>query len=103
MERLAEVGKWMHANSDSIYATSANPYPYDVSWGVVTSKPGRLYLHVFQWPRKELVMYGLISKVERASLLANGAAVRFTQKDDPRAGYTALTPPSRTHPTPTIA
>ncbi len=61
VERLAEVGKWMHANSDSIYATSANPYPYEVSWGVVTSKPGRLYLHVFQWPRKDLVMFGLTS------------------------------------------
>jgi alpha-L-fucosidase len=91
VERLAEVGKWMRANADSIYATTANPYPYDVSWGVLTSKPSRLYLHVFDWRRKELVMYGLTSKVERASLLATGSALRFTQKDDPKAGYTALT------------
>jgi alpha-L-fucosidase len=91
VERLAEVGKWMRANGESIYATSGNPYPYDVRWGVLTSKPGRLYLHIFNWPQKELVMYGLASKVERASLLATGAAVRFTQKDDPKAGYTALT------------
>src|SRR5580692_7523721 len=91
VERLAEMGKWMHANGESIYATSADPYPYDVSWGVLTSKPGRLYLHVFNWPRKELVMYGLDSKVEHASLLATGAAVKFNQKADPAAGYTALT------------
>jgi alpha-L-fucosidase len=91
VERLAEVGKWMHLNGDSIYATSANPYPYDVSWGVLTSKPGRLYLHVFNWPQKELVMYGLTSKVARASLLATGATLKFTQTDDPKAGYTALT------------
>ena len=91
VERLAEVGKWMRANGDSIYATSANPYPYDVSWGVLTSKPGRLYLHVFNWPQKELVIYGLESKVARASLVATGAALKFAQKDDPNAGYTALT------------
>ncbi len=36
-------------------------------------------------------MYGLTSKVGHASLLATGAAIRFTQKDDPKAGYTALT------------
>jgi len=91
VERLAEVGKWTHANGESIYATAASPYPYDVSWGVLTSKPARLYLHVFRWPGKQLVMYGLTSKVERASLLAGHAAVKFTQKDDPKAGYTALT------------
>jgi alpha-L-fucosidase len=90
VERLTEMGKWTRANGDSIYATSGNPYPYDVSWGVVTSKPGRLYLHVFQWPGKELVMYGLESKVTHASLLATGAAVRFKQKDDAKAGYTSL-------------
>ena len=91
VERLAGVGKWMHANSESIYATSADPFPYDLSWGVLTSKPGRLYLHVFNWPHKELVLYGLSSKVQGASLLATHTAVRYTQRDDPKAGYTSLT------------
>jgi alpha-L-fucosidase len=90
VERLAEVGKWMKVNGEAIYGTSANPFPYDVPWGVITSKPGRLYLHVFRWPGKELVLYGLRSKVQQAKLLA-GALVRFAQKEDELNGYTALT------------
>jgi len=93
VERLAAVGKWMQANSESIYGTAADPFPYDFSWGAITSKPGRLYLHVFQWPQKELVLYGLTSKVERAAFLASHAPIHFTQKDDARGGYTALTLP----------
>src|SRR5204862_260579 len=74
----------------SIYGTSANPFPYELPWGVITSKPGKLYLHVFQWPRNGLEIYGIQGKVERASLLANHAAVHFSQKDDKARGYTSL-------------
>src|SRR5579872_1918240 len=56
VERLAEVGKWMKVNGESIYGTAANPFPYELPWGVITSKPSRLYLHVFRWPSKELVV-----------------------------------------------
>jgi alpha-L-fucosidase len=91
VDRLAEVGKWMKSNSESIYATSANPFPYDHSWGVITSKPGRLYLHVFQWPSKELVIYGLQSKVQKAYLLSTHAALHISQKDDRQNGYSSLT------------
>ncbi|HUI57752.1 MAG TPA: alpha-L-fucosidase [Bryobacteraceae bacterium] len=91
VERLAEVGRWMKANGESIYATAANPFPYDFAWGPITSKPGRLYLHVFRWPQKELVLYGLESKVQQAWLLASHTAVRFTQREDRQNGYTALT------------
>jgi len=81
VERLADVGKWMAANGESIYATSANPFPYQLPWGVITTKPGRLYLHVFQWPRTGLTIYGIHSKVLKASLLANHAALRFSQRE----------------------
>jgi alpha-L-fucosidase len=91
VSRLAEVGKWMKANSDSIYGTSASPYPYDFSWGLITAKPGRLYLHVFNWPQKELVLYGLGSKVERATLLANHAAVKFSQSTAQAGAFATLT------------
>jgi alpha-L-fucosidase len=91
VERLAEVGKWTKANGGSIYATSASPFPYELPWGVITSKPGRLYLHVFEWPQqRELEIYGLRNKVERAYLVSNRAAVRVTQKDDKANDYTSL-------------
>ena len=91
VERLAEVGKWTKANGESIYATSASPFPYELPWGVITTKPGRIYLHVFQWPRgKDLEIYGLRSKVERAYLLANHGAVRVAQREDKTNDYTSL-------------
>ena len=46
---LREVGKWLAANGESIYGTTCSPIP-DQPWGVCTSKPGRLYLHVFDRP-----------------------------------------------------
>jgi alpha-L-fucosidase len=73
VDRLAEVGRWMKLNSDSIYGTSASPFPYEMPWGVLTAKPGKLYLHVFQWPGKEFVIYGIESKVRRAYLLSGAS------------------------------
>ena len=43
------IGAWMKKNGDAIYGTTANPLG-EVSWGRITAKPGKLYLHVFNWP-----------------------------------------------------
>lgn len=83
VDRLAEVGQWMKTNGDSIYGTTANPLPYDLAWGVITSKPSKLYLHVFDWPGKELVLSGLKTKVNRAYLLADrGRKLSVKQQHD---------------------
>ena len=91
VERLQEMGKWMDANGESIYATFGNPFPYELPWGVITTKPGRLYLHVFTWPPNRLTIYGIQSKVQRVSLLANHAPVTFSQKEDKGNGVASLT------------
>ncbi|MGB2821629.1 MAG: alpha-L-fucosidase, partial [Phycisphaerae bacterium] len=52
VERLKRIGKWMKVNSEAIYATQANPYPYEFDWGRITRKPGRLYLLVYKWRRR---------------------------------------------------
>ena len=49
IDRLHEIGKWMDVNGDSIYGTTASPCRIP-NWGRITSKPNRLYLHVFDWP-----------------------------------------------------
>lgn len=69
-ERLAQVGKWMKVNGESIYGAGASPFRYEPDFGLVTSKPGKLYLHLFTWPQKEVVVSGLKNKVQSASLLA---------------------------------
>lgn len=47
--RFHELGAWMKEYGESIYGTHPNPLGA-VPWGRITAKPGRLYLHVFDWP-----------------------------------------------------
>ena len=82
VERLAEVGRWMRANEASIRGASASPVPYEEPWGVMTIKPGKIYLHVFEWPKRELALNGLNNKVRAAHLLSSGTALKFKDKDD---------------------
>lgn len=74
VERLAEVGRWMKTNGESIYGTQASPIG-KLDWGRCTHKTTpagtTLYLHVFDWPADgKLVVPGLTGKVQSATLLA---------------------------------
>ncbi len=46
---LKAVGSFMAKNGESIYGTVRMPlYPYDIEWGYFTTKPGKLYIHIFE-------------------------------------------------------
>lgn len=86
VERLAEIGKWMKMNGESIYGTTASPFK-ELSWGRCTKKVSRngatLYLHVFDWPADgKLVVPGLKSKIESAYLLANHSKLKASPDAD---------------------
>jgi len=71
VDRLQAIGKWMNVNGESIYGTSANPFK-TLAWGRCTQKPGKLYLHVFEWPKnRELTVPGLRNEIRAAYLLAD--------------------------------
>jgi alpha-L-fucosidase len=91
VERLAEVGQWLKTNSEAVYGNGPSPFPYELPWGLITTKPRKLYLHVFDWPKKELVLYGLESKVQRAYLLSNKNRLKITQQSDDKLDHHALT------------
>ncbi|MEI8042939.1 MAG: alpha-L-fucosidase, partial [Verrucomicrobiota bacterium] len=87
VERLAEVGRWMKANHESIYGTKASPFA-KLDWGRCTQRPGgigetRLYLHVFDWPRDgKLVLPPLANKPARACLLDGGKKLKVKSEKD---------------------
>jgi alpha-L-fucosidase len=69
---LADVGRWMKTNGESIYGTTASPFSTAPTWGRITQKGSTLYLHVFNWPKDgKLAVPGISSKVKRATLLAD--------------------------------
>lgn len=68
---LRDVGKWMKKYGESIYGTTAGPFE-KLEWGRCTAKPGKLYLHVFDWPTDgKLNVPGLKNNVKQAYLLAS--------------------------------
>ncbi len=72
VERLAGIGKWMKVNGDAIYGTTAGPFRTQLAWGRATAKPGKLYLHVFNWPTNgALTLPGYTARVTRAYLMAD--------------------------------
>jgi alpha-L-fucosidase len=84
VERLAGVGKWMKVNGAAIYGTTASPFPTQLSFGRATSKPGKVYLHVFDWPMDgKLQVPALGKSVSRAYLLAAPKSpLKFAEGND---------------------
>ena len=69
---LEQVGAWMKVNGEAIYGTTVSPLKTQPSWGRVTKKGGKLYLHVFDWPKDgSLQIEGLKSPIKKAYLLAD--------------------------------
>jgi alpha-L-fucosidase len=88
VDRLEALGDWLAINGESIYGTQASPFPQEFSWGRMTRKRGRLYLHILNWPRSPLTLMGLGSAVRSAYLLADRQRpLRFSQGRDPAGEY----------------
>ena len=83
---LREVGAWLKVNEDSIRGTVACPeYPNVVSFGAMTYKPGKLFLHVYKWPDEARMLHirGIHPRVEKAYFLADPSKpLDFTQVYD---------------------
>ncbi|MBK7405941.1 MAG: alpha-L-fucosidase [Phycisphaerales bacterium] len=86
IDRLHDIGNWMHVNGQSIYGTTASPFD-DITWGRCTVRAGdkasTLYLQVFDWPKSGvLTLGGLGSDITAARLLGDeGRAVGVEQRD----------------------
>jgi len=70
---LQTVGRWVFANGESIYGTTASPF-HELPWGHCTVKGTTLYLHVFDWPAdRRIRLCGLHTAARSATLLTDSA------------------------------
>jgi len=84
IDRLAQVGKWLKVNKESIYGTTASPFPY-LSWGRSTRREQKLYLHVFDYPADGALHVPMENKIKRAYLLAVPSKPLPVKKEDKRS------------------
>jgi len=76
---LRETGKWLNVNGESIYGTTYGfiaPQP----WGVTSSKPGKLFLHVFAQPlNNKLLVPGFRNPVTKVYALSDKKEMKWVK------------------------
>jgi len=84
VERLAEIGKWLRKNGEAVYGANAGPFNRPQPWGRVTSKPGKLYLHVFD-PTARLIPFPSIkTRITKMYRLSDNAPIHvMTLRSNP--------------------
>jgi alpha-L-fucosidase len=79
---LTTIGAWFNNNGEAIYNTTPSVLP-EQSWGVITSKPQRLYLSVINAPEDgRLILKGMKSRPTKAYLLADKTQVAGISEAD---------------------
>jgi alpha-L-fucosidase len=108
LTRLSDIGTWMKVNGQAIYGSSATPF--DVPMGNfsptekdkkgnpvfvpewkwrATSKPGHLYLIVFDWPKDgTFTIPAFPHRISQATLLSDPKTVMIVKQEDPATKLT---------------
>jgi alpha-L-fucosidase len=93
VDRLLEVGAWLGVNGESVYGTRPGPVQ-GLDWCRSTRKPGRVYLHVLEWPHGGTIRVdGLGQRVTGAWLLADPVRTPLSVASSPD-GVTVAGPAS---------
>ncbi len=67
---LRRAGEWLARSGETIYGAKGSPWGRAQSWGDITVKGNKLYLHVFEWPENNKIhLSGLKNDITSAHLL----------------------------------
>jgi alpha-L-fucosidase len=72
VDRLLGMGEWLEVNGEAVYGTKPGPIQ-GLDWCRSTTKPGKLYLHVFDWPAGGQISIPSPGEVTGAYLLSDAA------------------------------
>jgi len=91
LERLALIGDWMDINGEAIHGCGPTPFGIELGRKIkdksgkkkvvdklpwrATTKQGKVFIHLFEWPGKQLTLPKLKSKIKSAVLLGQKGAV----------------------------
>jgi alpha-L-fucosidase len=98
---LRTVGAWLKRNGEAIYGAGRTPFGAELGQPIpgktdkrgrliyavkkdwrCTTKPGKLFIHLFKWPAGKFDLAGVKEKITAASLLATHQPLPFTQDGD---------------------
>jgi len=108
-DNLRAVGRWLKVNGESIYGAGVTPFGEELGgpdperkddkgqpvfqaktdWRC-TTKPGRLYIHLFKWPAGAFELPPIKEKVTRAYLLADAQKQPLALKQDGQTWFISL-------------
>jgi len=77
---IRAIGEWLEVNGEAIYG--ADPSPLKFPPYAITSKPGKIYLHLKEIENNEVTLNGVLSKVKKVYCLADESKkeLKFSQK-----------------------
>lgn len=73
-EVLEAIGEWLRNHGHSLFGTSGIQLPAP-SWGELTAKDNRLYVHIFDADRHDVTISGIANSVREAVLIESGETV----------------------------
>ncbi|WP_372776075.1 alpha-L-fucosidase [Mangrovibacterium sp.] len=96
---ITAIGDWLKVNGEAIYG--ADPSPLKFPPYAITSKPGKIYLHIKDWEANKVELTGILSKVNKAYCLADLSKQSLAVKQD-GAELSVTVPENLKHPQVTV-
>lgn len=100
LDILNKIGAYVHENEDALFATRAVfDNPYEQSYGLLTEKDYKLFLHVLYHPVKEICLKNLSNHIRNISIVSTGEALKYSIREQNRNSNSSLniTLPSSYH------